>query len=67
MRDQSLRRRGKPDRVCRCPGQGGTAAEVTPVSEIGPYKFKVGEIAKNLMEDYSSFVQPARQKLAANA
>jgi branched-chain amino acid aminotransferase len=45
----------------------GTAAEVTPVSEIGPYKFKVGEIAKTLMEDYSAFVQPARQKLAANA
>jgi branched-chain amino acid aminotransferase len=44
----------------------GTAAEVTPVSEIGPYKFKVGEIAKNLMEDYSSFVQPAKQKLAVN-
>jgi branched-chain amino acid aminotransferase len=44
----------------------GTAAEVTPVSEIGPYTFKVGEIAKNLMEDYSAFVQPARQKLAVN-
>ncbi|HET7716611.1 MAG TPA: branched-chain amino acid aminotransferase [Bauldia sp.] len=45
----------------------GTAAEVTPISEIGPYKFTVGEITKNLMEDYSAFVQPARQKLAANA
>ena len=44
----------------------GTAAEVTPVSEIGPYKFKVGEIAKTLMEDYSAFVQPTRQKLAVN-
>jgi branched-chain amino acid aminotransferase len=44
----------------------GTAAEVTPVSEIGPYKFKVGEIAKNLMEDYSAVVQPAKQKLAVN-
>jgi len=44
----------------------GTAAEVTPVSEIGPYTFKVGEIAKNLMEDYSAFVQPAKQKLAVN-
>lgn len=44
----------------------GTAAEVTPVSEIGPYKFKVGEIAKNLMEDYSAFVQPAKHKLAVN-
>ena len=44
----------------------GTAAEVTPVSEIGPYTFKVGEIARNLMEDYSAVVQPARQKLAVN-
>jgi branched-chain amino acid aminotransferase len=45
----------------------GTAAEVTPVSEIGPYTFKVGEIARNLMEDYSAVVQPARQKLAVNS
>lgn len=36
----------------------GTAAEVTPVSEIGPYRFEVGEIAKNLMNDYSAAVQP---------
>src|SRR6185503_4286372 len=27
----------------------GTAAEVTPVGEIVPYRFKVGEIVKNLM------------------
>ena len=40
---------------------------MTPVSEIGPYKFTVGEIAKTLMEDYSAFVQPAKQKLAVNA
>ena len=37
----------------------GTAAEVTPVSEIGPYRFKVGEITKALMEDYTAAVQPA--------
>ncbi|TIX41295.1 MAG: branched-chain amino acid aminotransferase, partial [Mesorhizobium sp.] len=36
----------------------GTAAEVTPVSEIGPYRFEVGEIAKSLMNDYSAAVQP---------
>jgi branched-chain amino acid aminotransferase len=30
----------------------GTAAEVTPVSEIGPYKFKPGEITQTLMHDY---------------
>ena len=29
----------------------GTAAEVTPVSEIGPYKFTVGKIAETLMND----------------
>jgi branched-chain amino acid aminotransferase len=45
----------------------GTAAEVTPVSEIGPYKFKVGEIAKNLMEDYSAAVLPKQPAMAANA
>jgi branched-chain amino acid aminotransferase len=38
----------------------GTAAEVTPVSEVGPYTFTVGEIAKTLMEDYSAEVQPAQ-------
>jgi branched-chain amino acid aminotransferase len=44
----------------------GTAAEVTPISEIGPYKFKVGEITRNLMEDYSAAVQPRQPALAAN-
>jgi branched-chain amino acid aminotransferase len=38
----------------------GTAAEVTPVSEIGPYKFTVGEITTNLMNDYMAEVQPHR-------
>ncbi|NNF76716.1 MAG: branched-chain amino acid aminotransferase [Rhizobiales bacterium] len=36
----------------------GTAAEVTPVSEIGPYNFEVGDITRALMEDYMSEVQP---------
>jgi branched-chain amino acid aminotransferase len=44
----------------------GTAAEVTPVSEIGPYKFTVGEITRLLMEDYSALVQPAAARMAAN-
>jgi branched-chain amino acid aminotransferase len=44
----------------------GTAAEVTPVSEIGPYKFTVGEITRVLMEDYSALVQPAAARMAAN-
>lgn len=34
----------------------GTAAEVTPVSEIGPYRFSPGEITKALMEDYTRAV-----------
>jgi branched-chain amino acid aminotransferase len=36
----------------------GSAAEVTPVSEIGPYKFTVGDITRTLMEDYDSCVRP---------
>ena len=35
----------------------GTAAEVTPVGEIGPHSFEVGEITKTLMEDYSALVR----------
>ncbi|QRM30695.1 branched-chain amino acid aminotransferase [Microvirga sp. VF16] len=36
----------------------GTAAEVTPVSEIGPYTYQPGNMTKVLMEDYSAEVQP---------
>ncbi len=36
----------------------GTAAEVTPVSEIGPYTFQPGNMTKVLMEDYMAEVQP---------
>jgi branched-chain amino acid aminotransferase len=36
----------------------GTAAEVTPVSEIGPYNFQPGNMSKVLMEDYAAEVQP---------
>jgi len=42
----------------------GSAAEVTPVSEIGDYRFTVGEITQRLMDDYTAEVQPAPQKLA---
>jgi branched-chain amino acid aminotransferase len=35
----------------------GTAAEVTPVSEIGPYSFTVGHITKALMDDYMHLVK----------
>lgn len=38
----------------------GTAAEVTPVSEVGPYTFKPGDISLGLMNDYFEEVQPKR-------
>ena len=42
----------------------GSAAEVTLVSEIGPYKFTTGNMGKVIMEDYSDEV---RQKSKAAA
>ncbi|MFO1013745.1 MAG: branched-chain amino acid aminotransferase [Caulobacteraceae bacterium] len=41
----------------------GTAAEVTPVSEIGEYKFKPGALSLGLMDDYANMVR--RQTVAA--
>ena len=38
----------------------GTAAEVTPVSEIGQWRFTVGDLTKTLMNDYMAEVQPKR-------
>ena len=35
----------------------GTAAEVTPVSEIGPYSFEVGALTKELLEAYDARVR----------
>jgi branched-chain amino acid aminotransferase len=35
----------------------GSAAEVTPVSEIGPHRFTPGEISRTLMTDYSADVR----------
>src|SRR5436853_542558 len=35
----------------------GTAAEVTPVAEIGPYRFKPGNISELLMNDYAAEVR----------
>jgi branched-chain amino acid aminotransferase len=35
----------------------GTAAEVTPVAEIGPYKFTPGDISRMLLTDYLADVQ----------
>ncbi len=45
----------------------GTAAEVTPVSEIGEHSFAVGEITKTLLHDYMNAVQPAEAAVAARA
>ena len=35
----------------------GTAAEVTPISEIGPHRYQVGPITRTLMEDYAKTVR----------
>lgn len=43
----------------------GTAAEVTPVSEIGPFTFVPGAISQNLMADYDSAVRPGAAQAAA--
>jgi branched-chain amino acid aminotransferase len=47
----------------------GTAAEVTPVAEIGPYRFTPGQITETLMHDYAEDVRrPVSQvKLTAIA
>ena len=42
----------------------GTAAEITPVSEIGPYKFTVGDITRTLMDDYSALVHHSKAESA---
>jgi branched-chain amino acid aminotransferase len=35
----------------------GTAAEVTPVAEIGEYRFKPGDMSLSLMDDYARMVR----------
>ncbi|KUO54125.1 MAG: branched chain amino acid aminotransferase [Alphaproteobacteria bacterium BRH_c36] len=42
----------------------GTAAEVTPVSEIGEYRFTPATISETLLKDYMQLVQPG-SKVAA--
>jgi branched-chain amino acid aminotransferase len=37
----------------------GTAAEVTPVSEIGPHNFTPGQISETLLNDYMALVRPS--------
>jgi branched-chain amino acid aminotransferase len=36
----------------------GTAAEITPVGEIGPHHYKPGAISATLIDDYAAEVQP---------
>jgi branched-chain amino acid aminotransferase len=43
----------------------GTAAEVTPVSEIAQWRFTPGAITKHLMDDYTAEVTPKGKAAAA--
>ncbi|MDQ0473704.1 branched-chain amino acid aminotransferase [Labrys wisconsinensis] len=43
----------------------GTAAEVTPVSQIGPHAFTPGTITRTLIEDFHAAVRPGASKAAA--
>ena len=36
----------------------GSAAEVTPVAEIGPYRFTPGNISRTMMDSYTNAVRP---------
>ena len=45
----------------------GTAAEVTPVSEIAGNTYQVGDIIKTLMQDYDAAVRPQTPALQAAA
>ncbi len=42
----------------------GTAAEVTPVREIGEHNYQPGRICETLLTDYMAAVQPARRVAA---
>ncbi len=42
----------------------GTAAEITPVSEIGVNKYKPGQICETLLSDYMALVSPKKQVAA---
>lgn len=42
----------------------GTAAEVTPVSEIADYRYAPGTISETLLKDYMELVQPSKQLAA---
>jgi branched-chain amino acid aminotransferase len=42
----------------------GTAAEVTPVSEIGEHRYKPGKITETLLNDYMELVKPKKRVAA---
>ena len=42
----------------------GTAAEITPVSEIGVHNYKPGAICENLLNDYMALVRPKKRVAA---
>jgi branched-chain amino acid aminotransferase len=42
----------------------GTAAEVTPVREIGEHQFQPGRICETLLDDYLAAVQPSKKAAA---
>lgn len=42
----------------------GTAAEVTPVREIGPHSFTPGRITETLLKDYDALVRKAPEEVA---
>jgi branched-chain amino acid aminotransferase len=45
----------------------GTAVEVTPVREIGEYRFTPGEITRTLLTDYDRLVREPAAEVAASA
>jgi branched-chain amino acid aminotransferase len=42
----------------------GTAAEITPVSEIGEYRYKPAAITEALLNDYTALVRPSKRAAA---
>lgn len=45
----------------------GSAAEVTPVAEIGPWSFEVGELTRTLARDYSMLVRSGSREDLSDA
>jgi branched-chain amino acid aminotransferase len=43
----------------------GTAAEITPVSEIGPHRFMPGALTRTLIGDFNAAVRPGETRHAA--